>query len=235
VTSLFNLLGPQAPDNLSPADAWQNHALCGDDAYDPEMWFPVGEGTAAQQQADDAKAVCYRCPVVDVCLRWALDSRQDAGVWGGLTERERRRLHRRKARIASAPRTTRSLADVLAERSISVGDGHTEWAASSPVTVNRGCYTPAQLAWHVAHGEAPDGEVRSTCGHAQCITASHLLDRAGRAAQHGTHAALNAHRNRGEDLCDACQVLQDRLAANRSERDRARRAARRAPAERSAA
>ncbi|MBM02858.1 MAG: hypothetical protein CMH43_03980 [Micrococcales bacterium] len=44
-------------------------------------------------------AVCRRCPVVDECLRWALESGQDAGVWGGLSEDERRALKRRNARM----------------------------------------------------------------------------------------------------------------------------------------
>ncbi len=46
----------------------------------------------------DAKLVCNRCPVTTECLTWALDSGQDAGVWGGMSEDERRALKRRNAR-----------------------------------------------------------------------------------------------------------------------------------------
>ncbi|MEY4023631.1 MAG: hypothetical protein RLZ23_592, partial [Actinomycetota bacterium] len=45
-----------------------------------------------------AKKVCARCSVKEACLAWALESGQDAGVWGGLSEDERRALKRRAAR-----------------------------------------------------------------------------------------------------------------------------------------
>ena len=53
----------------------------------------------AIMQIEEAKAVCRRCAVVDECLRWALETGQDAGVWGGLSEDERRALKRRNARL----------------------------------------------------------------------------------------------------------------------------------------
>ena len=53
-------------------------------------------------QIEEAKAVCRRCPVIDSCLAWALESGQDAGVWGGLSEDERRALKRRNARARAA-------------------------------------------------------------------------------------------------------------------------------------
>ncbi|WP_419186651.1 WhiB family transcriptional regulator [Mycobacteroides abscessus] len=52
----------------------------------------------ALAQIADAKLVCNRCPVTTECLTWALESGQDAGVWGGLSEDERRALKRRNAR-----------------------------------------------------------------------------------------------------------------------------------------
>ena len=219
MTSLF---AQQAPDTLEPADRWQRHAECaatdetGAPVYDPELWFPIGEGPVAQQQAKDAKAVCYQCPVVNACLRSALENRDDTGVWGGLSEAERRRLHGRKAKTPAAPRKPRSLADALAAQSKALPDGHTEWTGSTPVTVNQVCYTPAQLAWHVAYGKAPDGQVSVECGHLGCITADHLLDAAGRAAKHGTVAAYKAHLRRHETPCEECK-------AGRAARDRARR------------
>ena len=45
-----------------------------------------------------AKAVCRECSVKGVCLRWAIDNNQDSGVWGGMSEEERRSLKRRAAR-----------------------------------------------------------------------------------------------------------------------------------------
>ena len=53
-------------------------------------------------QIEEAKSVCRRCDVVDTCLKWALENGQDAGVWGGLSEDERRALKRRTARARRA-------------------------------------------------------------------------------------------------------------------------------------
>ena len=51
-----------------------------------------------QRLLEEAKKVCNRCIVKEPCLAWALESGQDAGVWGGLSEDERRALKRRAAR-----------------------------------------------------------------------------------------------------------------------------------------
>ena len=53
---------------------------------------------------EEAKSVCRTCPVVEDCLAWALESGQDAGVWGGLSEDERRALKRRNQRARAAMR-----------------------------------------------------------------------------------------------------------------------------------
>ena len=50
------------------------------------------------QQIEEAKAVCRTCKVIDACLKCALDTNQDYGVWGGLSEDERRALKRRAMR-----------------------------------------------------------------------------------------------------------------------------------------
>ncbi|GAA1645693.1 WhiB family transcriptional regulator [Kribbella alba] len=65
---------------------------------DPELFFPIGSSGPARLQIDDAKQVCRRCTVADLCLQWALQTGQDAGVWGGLSEDERRALKRRTSR-----------------------------------------------------------------------------------------------------------------------------------------
>ncbi|MCU1521828.1 MAG: transcription factor WhiB [Arthrobacter sp.] len=79
---------------------WRNRAACLD--KDPELFFPVGNTGPALLQIEEAKSVCRRCPVVDTCLQWALESGQDAGVWGGMSEDERRALKRRAARARRA-------------------------------------------------------------------------------------------------------------------------------------
>ena len=72
---------------------WRHRAACRDE--DPELFFPIGTSGPAVLQVEQAKAVCRRCHVTEDCLRWALETGQDAGVWGGLSEEERRVLKRR--------------------------------------------------------------------------------------------------------------------------------------------
>lgn len=75
---------------------WRNQAACLN--VDPELFFPIGNTGPALAQIEEAKKVCRQCVVVDTCLRWAIDNNQDAGVWGGMSEDERRSLRRRVAR-----------------------------------------------------------------------------------------------------------------------------------------
>jgi WhiB family redox-sensing transcriptional regulator len=75
---------------------WRGAAACKDE--DPELFFPVGNTGPALLQIEEAKAVCRRCPVIERCLQWALEFGQIEGVWGGLSEAERRAMKRRAAR-----------------------------------------------------------------------------------------------------------------------------------------
>ena len=75
---------------------WRHNAACREE--DPELFFPIGTTGPALMQVEDAKAVCRACVVVDACLTWALESNQDSGVWGGMSEDERRSLRRRRQR-----------------------------------------------------------------------------------------------------------------------------------------
>ena len=72
---------------------WRDAAACRD--ADPELFFPDDDLRSARAQLKTAKLICRGCPVSATCLSWALASGQEAGIWGGLTEDERRRLHRR--------------------------------------------------------------------------------------------------------------------------------------------
>lgn len=74
---------------------WMQHGLCAQ-TY-PDLFFPEGRGAAITTEVEKAKQVCNRCPVKDVCLAWALDTGQTAGVWGGLSEDERRSILRKRA------------------------------------------------------------------------------------------------------------------------------------------
>lgn len=84
---------PDWPDGLP---TWRANAACLD--MDPETFFPQGTTGSALDQIDRAKAVCANCPVITACLDYALDTGQDAGVWGGTTEDERRRIRRKRQR-----------------------------------------------------------------------------------------------------------------------------------------
>ncbi|MGH3320006.1 MAG: WhiB family transcriptional regulator [Streptosporangiaceae bacterium] len=75
---------------------WRHRAACREE--DPELFFPIGNTGPALLQIEDAKQVCHRCQVLEPCLEFALATGQDAGVWGGLSEDERRTLKRRNAR-----------------------------------------------------------------------------------------------------------------------------------------
>lgn len=87
----------------SPASMdWRHGAVCADE--DPDLFFPIGEAGPALLQAEEAKAVCRRCPVMEQCLNWALTTGQEHGVWGGTSEADRRSARRRAQRQAAAAR-----------------------------------------------------------------------------------------------------------------------------------
>lgn len=79
---------------------WRHRAACLTE--DPELFFPIGNTGPAIQQIEEAKAVCGSCDVMETCLKWAIETSQDAGVWGGMSEDERRSLKRRTARARRA-------------------------------------------------------------------------------------------------------------------------------------
>lgn len=70
--------------------SWQERALCAQ--TDPEAFFPEKGGSTRE-----AKRVCLSCDVRSECLEYALAHDERFGIWGGLSERERRRLKRRPA------------------------------------------------------------------------------------------------------------------------------------------
>lgn len=74
-------------------EEWAQYGACS--TSDPDALFVQG---AAQQQA---KQVCMGCPVIAECLADSLDNHTEFGVWGGMTERERRALLKRRPNVAS--------------------------------------------------------------------------------------------------------------------------------------
>lgn len=68
---------------------WVADALCAE--TDPESFFPERGGSTRE-----AKGMCTRCQVRSECLEWAMETGERFGVWGGLSERERRKLATRR-------------------------------------------------------------------------------------------------------------------------------------------
>lgn len=87
----------QEPDRAELADeserlAWRVEAAC---KYLPtELFFPIGHGPRAQSQTNVAKAVCNACAVRAQCLEYALAANAQYGVFGGMSEEERREVRR---------------------------------------------------------------------------------------------------------------------------------------------
>jgi WhiB family redox-sensing transcriptional regulator len=76
-------------------DDWRSLGACRRE--DPELFFPMAQGPGLIQ-LQRAKAICGRCPVQGECLEFAVQTVQDHGVWGGLSEEERRNLRRARRR-----------------------------------------------------------------------------------------------------------------------------------------
>ncbi len=77
------------PELVDPDAAWMREGNCR--SYPPEVFFP-SDGAGV----DHARRICATCPVQAPCLEYALEHRVDHGVWGGCSERERRRIAKRR-------------------------------------------------------------------------------------------------------------------------------------------
>jgi len=87
---------------------WATEALCAQ--TDPESFFPDKGGSARE-----AKKVCAQCFVQAECLDWALSTNERFGIWGGLSERERRKVqHPKPAPARTVPCTTPGCPDLFA-------------------------------------------------------------------------------------------------------------------------
>jgi WhiB family redox-sensing transcriptional regulator len=82
------------PATLAPmTHQWRQYARCL--GADPDIFYPVAEDAGLA-----AKAICAVCPVREPCLEYAVTAREKEGVWGGRTEKERRRLIRQRRKSA---------------------------------------------------------------------------------------------------------------------------------------
>jgi len=74
---------------------WRQRGACR--GLDPDIFYPLDD-----TEAGPAKEVCAGCGVRDLCLEFALDTREGEGIWGGTTARERRRILRQRRKTAAA-------------------------------------------------------------------------------------------------------------------------------------
>jgi WhiB family transcriptional regulator, redox-sensing transcriptional regulator len=73
---------------------WRDKGRC--KGVDPEVFYPEDD----EDPGFEAKEICATCPVRETCLEHAITAREKAGVWGGYTARERRRLVRQRRRAS---------------------------------------------------------------------------------------------------------------------------------------
>lgn len=84
-------------------EEWQEQAACR--AYENTLFFgPDSSESELEKQGREAraKAICQTCPVLEPCLEFAMETNQKYGIWGGLTDKERASLKRRRARARRA-------------------------------------------------------------------------------------------------------------------------------------
>ena len=90
-------IGTRQATSTDEDSGWQLAANCL--SVDPDLFFPE-RGASTKE----AKAVCQGCEVRNDCLEYALANGEKFGIWGGLSERERRRIRRQRAVAAAASR-----------------------------------------------------------------------------------------------------------------------------------
>jgi hypothetical protein len=178
------------PDT-EPATDWRKQAACRKEH--PDLFFPTGTTGPWAFIIEQAKAVCRHCPVTEQCLQWALKSGQDSGIWGGLTEDERRTLTRGSSRSISiddytgipatrVPATARTLQQHWNDGTQPDGE-HLLWVGKKTVHQPDGAVTPNRLAFYLDRGRWPEGDVKRTCGVGRCVRPAHFTDRRERAEE----------------------------------------------------
>ena len=75
--------------------SWRSKGACR--GLSPQIFYP-----STEDEATEAKSVCSSCAVRQPCLEFALSTREHEGVWGGATEKERRRILRQRRKTAAA-------------------------------------------------------------------------------------------------------------------------------------
>lgn len=193
------------------AAVWSDLGACLGE--DPELFAPDGTTGKWVQVIADAKAICNRCPVIEQCLQWALETRQEYGIYGGLDEYERQQRRRRQVRNARRPTQKprvpkqpppESLRELFERHASPSTGGHLMWTGATTPEFRQRQITPNQLSFIVDRGRDPEGPVHRLCEVKGCVQPRHLIDTAER-TQCGTRPGYRRHRDRGEEACDPCK------------------------------
>ena len=131
--------GPDFPNIVAPPE-WMADGLCAQ--VDPELFFPE-----KGDQAREAKRLCAGCDVRAECLAHALAHREAHGVWGGCSERERRRMRRPVVRQAPGCRRPDKREGVVRQLAATLTDPE--------IAVRLGCSSRTVLRIRGAAGIAP--------------------------------------------------------------------------------
>ena len=164
-SSLAALVATQRFSSADGERRWQEEANCL--GVDPDLFFPE-RGASTRE----AKAVCRSCEVRVDCLEYALAHGEKFGIWGGLSERERRRVRRQRAleRRTALGRLARASPRLVATRTSIVWSGprpdHTRKSSSQRASSAAGSSPPARRGPRRRPGIA--GERVARRAHASC-------------------------------------------------------------------
>ena len=127
--------------NITTPPEWMTDGVCAQ--VDPELWFPEKGGSTRE-----AKQLCARCPVHPECLAYALANDERFGVWGGASERDRRRMKRTPSKPQGAPvRVPDPRTGVIRQLATRLTD--------SEIAARLGCSSRTVLRIRIAAGIAP--------------------------------------------------------------------------------
>lgn len=195
------------------APDWRDQAACRTE--NPDLWFPAGDSGPYFKAIEQAKQICARCPVAVACLQYAATAGIDSGIFGGLTEQERRTI-RKSARRQGIPldeaatrkkeKVTRptTMVGIFDANTAPLNGGHAEWVGTRKVSFKGQTFTPKQFAFTFDRGRAPDGRITSECGITNCILPAHLKDQQERGVC-GTRSGYQLHRREKTEICAPCR------------------------------
>jgi len=142
---------------------WRDRAACL--IEDPELFFPIS--THPGRQTAEAKAVCRTCPVRDACLTWALETHQDYGIWGGLTEAERRTIRNRdqrattRARKVGTPMSSTEVAAIAKVASVAAVEEHCQDQRTVVATLTTRGQSAAEISRRLGISARTVGRMRA--------------------------------------------------------------------------